>query len=144
MTAELVRLSEFAGEIVDESADLRRRKVLDSAGEEIGRVEEVLVDPGDATARMIEVGHGGLLGMGQSRFLLPLDAVEAVDQDAVRVALTRERIEGAPPYEAVRAAYNDPVFRRSLFDYYSFEPAWDNRPESAGPAPHQRSDRTEA
>ncbi len=49
--------------------------------------------------RFLEVGSGGFLGIGETTFLLPVEAVTKVDEDSVRVNQRRDRVAGAPKYD---------------------------------------------
>lgn len=75
-----------------EDADL-----LNAAGEEIGEVEEVLVDAGGrAVAIVADVGD--FLGIGDKEVIIGLDLVELRGDDLV-TTLTREELAGLPIWD---------------------------------------------
>lgn len=117
----LVRLSDSNLTISDPAMDVRERKVLDSAGEEIGHVDDLLLDESEQKVRFLQVAAGGLLGMGESKFLIPVDAVTGLRDAAVLINQTRERVTGAPAYdpELTEESYYD-----NVYGYYGYAPFW--------------------
>jgi PRC-barrel domain len=70
----------------------RGQDVLDSAGEKVGRLEEVYYDAAGDEPVLISIKHGRL---GHQVKLAPLSDA-AVSRDYVRLAFTGEQISGAP------------------------------------------------
>ncbi|MGD9507364.1 MAG: PRC-barrel domain-containing protein [Geminicoccaceae bacterium] len=66
-------------------------------GEEIGEVDEVLVD---ASAQPVAVSAdvGGFLGLGEKDVVIGLDQV-AKDGDKLKISMTKEQIEALPAFE---------------------------------------------
>ena len=119
----LVRLADAALTIRPEQ-DIRGLAVVDREGEDIGTVDELLVDEGgDHAVRFLEVGSGGFLGIGEDKRLIPVDAVRKVDEQ-VHVDTTRTLVAGSPAYDpdVVRASPAD--FYGGLYGYYGFTPYW--------------------
>ena len=88
-TGALHRLKDTPYRVPNSRSDIRRHdirghKVVDEAGEELGTVDDLLVDDLDQTIRLIEVEAGGLLGLGRDRVLLPLEAVREIRGEVVR------------------------------------------------------------
>jgi len=84
------------GQAIDGSDnDVRRRQVKDKNGDAIGEVDDFLVDDQDDKDRFLLVEHGGFLGFGETRSLIPVDAVTKVTRDDVHVGRSRER-DSAP------------------------------------------------
>ena len=79
-----------------EYRELEDMDVLGLGGEEVGEVEEVLLDPAGRIAVAVEVG--GFLGVGERDVLLWLDQMQLVGDDLV-TNLTREQIEALPEWE---------------------------------------------
>lgn len=121
----LVRLSESNLTILDPQADVRGRKVFDRDGEEIGRVDDLLVDEGEARVRFLRVAAGGFLGIGERHLLVPVDAVTGVDDDRVRVGHPREHVAGAPAYDPTLADdQRTPQYWAGMYGYYGLTPYW--------------------
>ncbi|HET8978064.1 MAG TPA: PRC-barrel domain-containing protein [Solirubrobacteraceae bacterium] len=76
---------------VDHIEDWRGQKVIDQAGEELGKLEEVFFDVGSGTPLLISV-KSGLLGRRST--LVPVDEAR-VGPDYVRVAHPKEVVDRA-------------------------------------------------
>ena len=98
-TAKLVRLSDTELTIANPAEDIRDRTVVDRNGEDIGEVEDLLIDAHEKRVRLLEVASGGFLGSGKTKFLLPVEAIIRISNDTVYVNQTRQYIAGAPHYD---------------------------------------------
>ena len=119
----LHRLKDSDLELADPKADIRDRQVVDAAGEEIGKVEDLLIDDRDRKVRFLEVGSGGFLGIGETTFLLPVEAVTKVAEDSITVNQSRERVAMAPKYDPDLV---ERTYLSDLYGYYGYRtPFWD-------------------
>jgi sporulation protein YlmC with PRC-barrel domain len=76
------------------------KDVYDPHGQRMGRVEDLYVDRQEREVRFLEVGAGGFLGIGERRFLVPVEAVTRVSEDQVIVEPERtEKAEGPAPFD---------------------------------------------
>jgi sporulation protein YlmC with PRC-barrel domain len=120
-TAALHKLSDTDFTVADPAEDVRGRKVLDKVGEEIGSVDDLLIDDREKKVRFLRVAAGGFLGLGETTFLIPVDAVTRVTPDAVRVDQTRERVTAGPRYDP--DVVREPDWS-SVYGYYGYPPYW--------------------
>ena len=120
----LLRLNESGLTVADENADVRGRKVIDSAGEEIGKVEDLLIDEDEHRVRFLQVGAGGFLGIGERRFLIPVDAVTRLTPDAVSISRTREHVAGGPRYDPELVMDEVAPNYEGIYAYYGVPPFW--------------------
>ena len=95
----LVSLKSEQIELADRNEDIRGRKVVDREGQDVGKVDDVFVDPIERRARFIAVKSGDFLGLGGKKFLIPIDAIQSQNADQVVINETRERILGGPQVE---------------------------------------------
>lgn len=78
--------------------DVVGNEVLNSQGEEIGEVEDVVVDQNQTAHAVISVG--GFLGLGDKEVAVPMDRLTpAQDGGGATTDLTEEELEGLPAYE---------------------------------------------
>jgi sporulation protein YlmC with PRC-barrel domain len=105
----------------DRAEDIRSRKVLDAAGKDIGHIEALLIDEEEEKVRFLRVASGGFLGMGQSKVLIPVEAISQIDRDVVHLDQTRERIADAPKYDPELV---DDRYYEGLYGYYGYPPFW--------------------
>jgi sporulation protein YlmC with PRC-barrel domain len=101
--------------------DIRRRKVVDAAGREIGEIDALLIDEEEKKVRVLHVASGGFLGMSKSKVLIPVESICKIDQHVVHVDQTHERVAAALEYapEPVDDPYYD-----GLYGYYGYSPFW--------------------
>lgn len=105
----------------DPAEDIRNRKVVDAAGEEIGKVEGLLIDNVEEKVRFLQIASGGFLGLGKSTVLVPVEAITRISDDIVYIDQTREHIAGAPTYAP--ELVND-LYYEGLYGYYGYAPYW--------------------
>jgi hypothetical protein len=81
-------------------------------------VEDLYVDEQERKVRLLEVGAGGFLGMGEQHFLIPAEAVASVGEDRVTIDHSREIVAGYPPFDP--DVVPEANYQRSLYDYYGY------------------------
>ena len=97
----LVRLGDSDFVEANPEDDLRGKDVCDPHGQRMGRVEDLYVDRQEREVRFLEVGAGGFLGIGEKRFLVPVEAVTGVSEDRVTVEPDRTGKAGGPaPFDS--------------------------------------------
>lgn len=120
-TASLHKLSDSGLTVASSAEDIRDRKVLDRNGEEIGKVDDLMIDDKEQKVRFLRVASGGFLGLGETKFMIPVDAITRITSDDVHIDRTREHVAGSPPYDPdlTREEYwND------VYGYYGYAPYW--------------------
>ena len=73
--------------------------VRNPKGEQLGKIEDLMIDVGQADVRFAVISFGGFLGLGDKLFAVPLEAM-TIDLDAHEFVLDvpRERLEQAPGF----------------------------------------------
>ena len=119
--ASLLKLSDANLTVAFPEQDIRGRTVLDRSGEEIGQVDDLLIDDREQRVRFIQVATGGFLGLGETTFMIPIDAITRITDEAVYTDQTREHVASAPRYDPalVRETYWEDVY-----GYYGYSPYW--------------------
>ena len=96
----LVRLGDSDFVPANSEDDLRGKDVYDAEGQRIGSVEDLYIDRKEREVRFLEVGAGGLLGIGEKRFLVPVEAVVEVAEDRVTIEPGRtQKVDGPAPFD---------------------------------------------
>jgi CBS domain-containing protein/sporulation protein YlmC with PRC-barrel domain len=119
--AMLVRLSDSNLTLADHAEDIRDLKVLDISGEELGTVNDLFIDEQERKVRFLEVASGGFLGLGATKFLLPVESVTRIDADAVHINQSRERVAGAPRYDPTLV---EERYVSDVYSHYGYPPYW--------------------
>ena len=100
--------------------DLRGKDVYDAEGRRVGSVDDLYIDRQEREVRFLEVGAGGFLGIGEKRFLVPVEAVVKVAEDWVAIEPGRkEKVEGPAPFDTKVAPAPTAEDPRRAEDYAS-------------------------
>jgi CBS domain-containing protein/sporulation protein YlmC with PRC-barrel domain len=121
MGARLVRLSDTNLTLADRAEDIRGLKVLDMSGEELGTVNDLFIDEQEHKVRFLEVSSGGFLGLGATKFLLPVEAITRLSVDVVHINQSRERVAGAPRYDPTLV---EERYVSDVYSHYGYPPYW--------------------
>jgi sporulation protein YlmC with PRC-barrel domain len=126
----LVRLGESSFVPQNLEDDVRGKDVYDPEGQRLGSIEDLYIDRREREVRFLEVGAGGFLGIGEKRFLVPVEAVVEVAEEWVAIEPDRtEKVEGPAPFDTKVAPAPTTEDRRAE-DYAS--PPYGNAGEAAG------------
>src|SRR5579872_3814499 len=120
-TAMLEKLSDAKLTVGDRNEDIRGRKVMDKNGAEIGKVDALLIDTGEQKVRLLEVESGGFLGIGETKVLIPVDAITRITDQDVYINHTREHVAGAPRYDPALVKDESSNYV-GLYGYYGYPP----------------------
>jgi hypothetical protein len=72
--------------------------VKNGSGEDIGKVEDVVIDQEQNVYAVVSVG--GFLGIGGKEVAIPMDVLKpGPENDGLVTAMTKEELEGLPDYE---------------------------------------------
>lgn len=118
----LVRLGDTDQTVADPSEDIRGRDVIDRDGEDIGKVDALMIDEEEGKVRFLQVKGGGFLGIGDQTVMIPVDAITRIENDRVHVDQTQEHIAGGPTYDPALA--EQPAYWENASSHYGYGPYW--------------------
>lgn len=101
--------------------------VVNPAGENLGDIKEVVIDPGTGRVAYAVVSFGGFLGMGEKLFAIPFSALEydATDNEYV-LDISQDRLKAAPGFDADQwPTMSDEKWNRDVYKYYERSPYWE-------------------
>lgn len=122
------------------SDDLIGMKVLSPAGETLGKIEDIVVQPGGLSSYAV-VSFGGWLGMGDKLFALPWSALREVHPepdrperpDALELPLDKERMKSAPGFDRKSwPKLATPDWRKDIDAFYLGETRAEPKPPVQG------------
>jgi sporulation protein YlmC with PRC-barrel domain len=110
------------------SADtLEGDKVVNAKGEDLGRIENIMLDvPGGRIAYAV-LSFGGFLGIGDKLFAIPWRLL-TLDADNKRFVLNvdKDRLVSAPGFDKDHwPAMASPEWAKEIHDYYKSSPYWE-------------------
>ncbi len=111
------------GQTIDGSAnDVRGREVKDEDGNSVGKIADLLVDDLEQKVRFLVVEHGGFLGVGEKKTLLPVDTVTKINGGEVLINQSAERVAAAPGYHP--DLIDDRPHHADVYRHYGCPPYW--------------------
>jgi hypothetical protein len=103
-------------------ADIRGRTVFDRGGQILGDVDGLIVDEDARRVRFLRIGSGGFLGLGKTKRLVPVDAVDRIDDVSVHLDRTGEHVAQSTEYDPSIVPLAD--FYDDLYTHYGYTPFW--------------------
>lgn len=91
------------------------------SGEDLGHIEELMVDPVDGHIEYAVLSFGGFLGMGEKLFAIPFREI-SIDREKERVVLNldKDRLKEAPGFDKDDwPDFADDTFRSTIAEYYA-------------------------
>lgn len=100
--------------------------VYNTAGDNIGKIEDVMLDKTDNRIMFGVVGFGGFLGMGEKYHPLPWASLNyEKEKGGFIVPYTKDQLKGAPCDTLQELTENDGLnYRDATYDYYKAERYW--------------------
>lgn len=94
-------------------------KVFSTDGDELGRIEHLMLGKRSGRIEYSVMSFGGFLGMNESYFPIPWDALDYdTDRGGYVVNIDKSRLKDAPTYEKGTQPTYDEKFGRNVYAYY--------------------------
>ena len=103
-------------------------KVVNTAGEQLGSITELMIDLDDGLIAYAVLSFGGILGMGNKLFAIPWEAI-TIDTENHNVILDvdKEVLENAPGFDKDNWPDNakyEAGWLLGVYEYYGYSPYW--------------------
>ena len=101
-------------------------QVQNSAGEDLGKVDEIMIDIPSGKVAYAVLSFGGFLGMGNKLFAVPWSALR-LDEDKKHFVLDvdKKKLENAPGFDKDKwPDMADTTWGTRIFSYYGVAPYW--------------------
>lgn len=109
-------------------------RVRNPAGEDLGKVEELMLDLDSGRIAYVVVSFGGFLGIGDKLFAIPWDAftIDVGEQEFI-LDVDRQTLENAPGFDKNnRPDMADSAWASKVHTHYGQKPSWERDFTSAG------------
>lgn len=93
------RMTDLEGKRTFQFPDIRGWKVLNTTGHEVGKVEEVFVDPNTLEPAMALLNYQKFLNRNTKKLLVPWNEVQILGEGKVRTRPTEEQFADAPEWQ---------------------------------------------
>ena len=117
---------------VMKASKLSGDNVRNSAGEDLGHIEEIMIDVPSGRVAYAVLSFGGFLGMGNKLFAIPWEAL-TLNQDEKEFVLNidRQQLEQAPGFDKDNwPDMTDRAWGSQVFAYYGYDPYWEGSTQS--------------
>jgi len=107
--------------------------VVNGSGDDLGKIEAIMLDVTGGRIAYAVLSFGGFLGVGDKLFAIPWSALTLdTDQKCFVLDVPTERLEQAPGFDKDRwPAMADPTWARDVHAYYNARPYWEGELRSA-------------
>jgi sporulation protein YlmC with PRC-barrel domain len=112
------------------SKTLFEYRVKSPQGDDLGKIEEVMIDMEMGRVAYAVLSFGGLLGLGSKWVPVPWDAVALQpDEKVLLLKIEKEKIEKAPNFESsTLPELANRQWGAVIHTYYGYPPYWEKRP----------------
>ena len=112
--------------IVLSGSSLKGDKVVNYKGEDLGKIEEIMIDLDRGRVAYAVLSFGGFLGLGDKLFAIPWQAI-TVDTVKKQLILNADKalLEKAPGFDKENwPDMADLSLGTTLYGYYGYKPYW--------------------
>lgn len=102
-------------------------RVRNPAGENLGHIEEIMIDVATGGIAYAVLSFGGFLGLGNKLFAIPWEALTLDQRDHQFILnIDRRQLENAPGFDKEHwPDMADRAWGSQVFAYYGFKPYWE-------------------
>lgn len=100
--------------------------VRNSADENLGKIEEIMIDVPAGRVAYAVLSFGGFLGMGDKLFAIPWQALRLdAENECFRLDVDKEVLKSAPGFDKDDwPEVSDLSWGASIYSHYGYEPYW--------------------
>jgi sporulation protein YlmC with PRC-barrel domain len=101
-------------------------RVVNRQGEDLGKIEDFMLDPEQGRVGYAVVSFGGFLGIGDKLFAVPMQALQLSRADKRFILdVDKERLKNAPGFDKDHwPDMSDRSFGATVYSYYNTRPYW--------------------
>jgi PRC-barrel domain len=113
--------------IVKADKEVIGRKVINRQGENLGKIEEVMLDAVPGRVAYAVLSFGGFLGVGDKLFAVPWNGLQydPTSEQFVLNADKKKLLENSPGFNKDNwPDMADATFRSDVYRYYGIQPYW--------------------
>ena len=101
-------------------------KVVNRQNEDLGKIDDFMIDLDSGCVAYAVLSHGGIMGLGDKLFAIPMQAL-MLDEDRKEFVLdiSKDRLQNAPSFDKDNWPDSaDQMFIDRVYDYYGYKPSW--------------------
>ena len=106
--------------------ELKDMEVRDAQDEQLGTINEFVIDTREGHVAYAVVAYGGFLGIGEELSPVPFEALEPqLEEEYFRLDATQEQLDELAFQDDQWPDLNDPQWNQQVHETYGEEPYWD-------------------
>lgn len=100
--------------------------VVNVQGEDLGKIEELMIDLNFGQVAYCVLSFGGFMGMGDKLFAIPWEAVTIdTDRKVFVINIDKETLKHAPGFDKDNwPQFDAEDWLIGVYDYYGYQPYW--------------------
>lgn len=101
-------------------------QVVNTRGEDLGKLEELMIDLSSGRVAYAVLSFGGFLGMGNKLFAIPWSAMTVNTRDKnIVLDVEKSVLENAPGFDKDHwPQISDENWLIGIYEYYGYKPYW--------------------
>jgi sporulation protein YlmC with PRC-barrel domain len=116
----------FSSPSVLSATSIINTSVVNAAGEDLGKIEELMIDLNSGRVSYAVLSFGGFLGMGDKLFAIPFEAltVDTVEEQII-LNVDKEILKNAPGFDKDNwPNTSEHAWLVDVYEYYGYRPYW--------------------
>jgi hypothetical protein len=115
-------------------------KVINAQREDLGTIEDIILDARDNRVAYAILSFGGFLGLADRHFAIPWEALSLdLSQKIAVLDIDKDRLRNAPGFEKDRwPDMADPSWGSQIYRHYGYEPYWEGTTGQSKEPPKSR------
>jgi sporulation protein YlmC with PRC-barrel domain len=116
------------------ASSIKGEKVVNKAGENLGKIEELMIDLQDGRIAYAALSFGGFLGLGGKLFAIPWQALQLkLHEHTFVLDVPKHVLEDAEGFDKDHWPVTNREWLATMYRYYGYQPYWqteriENRP----------------
>jgi sporulation protein YlmC with PRC-barrel domain len=133
VTGQVSKTSEENPEFLSTDS-IQGDKVVNPAGEDLGKIEELMIDLKDGRVAYAVLSFGGFLGIGNKLFGIPWNALSLrVHENAFLLDIPKDMLKKAEGFDKGHWPDTNREWLANMYKFYGYQPYWrtgmvENRP----------------
>jgi sporulation protein YlmC with PRC-barrel domain len=103
-------------------------KVVNTKKEDLGKIEELMIDVQEGRIAYAVLSFGGFLGLGSKLFAIPWQALSPMpDEHLFVLDISKETLEKAEGFDKDHWPVTNREWLATMYSFYGYEPYWQTR-----------------
>jgi sporulation protein YlmC with PRC-barrel domain len=115
-------------------------KVINAQAEDLGKIEDIVLDARDNRVAYAILSFGGFLGLGDRHFAIPWEALSFdLSQKVAVLDIDKDRLSNAPGFEKENwPDLSNRTWGSQIYRHYGYKPYWEETTGQSDQPPQSR------